>query len=308
MQLSKIKKINPRDIWKHEALDFTKWLSKEENISLLCDELDLNLENISSEASAGRYNVDIVADDIDSKSKVIIENQLEPTDHKHLGQLLTYASAFDASIIIWLVTDYTEEHRQAIDWFNRNMTDSISFFLVQIEVLKIDDSSPAPRFNIISEPNNWSKNIKKSNSGDTVSDLKLLQKDFWAELKNYTTNEKPSLSFGRTPRAQHWYNISFGTSRCHIALTMNTSKNYIGCEIYIRNDMELYNEFFKNKDAIENSIGSDLEWMELPNATASRILSKHHCNPKDKNKWKDYFKWCSDEVEKFSSEFIKYVN
>ena len=89
---------------------------------------------------------------------------------------------------------------------------------------------------------------------------------------------------------------------------MNTSKNYIGCEIYIRNDMQLYNEFFKNKDAIENSIGSDLEWMELTNATASRILSKHHCNPKDKNKWNDYFKWCSDEVEKFSSEFIKYVN
>ena len=106
MKLSKVKKLNPRDIWKHEALDFTQWLVKEENIDNLCEVLDLNLENIKAESSAGRYNVDIVADEVDNNCKVIIENQLESTDHKHLGQLLTYASAFDASIIIWLVTDF----------------------------------------------------------------------------------------------------------------------------------------------------------------------------------------------------------
>ena len=178
MKLSKIKKVNPRNIWKHEALDFTAWLKQEENLNLLCEELDLNLENIKSEDGAGRYNVDITADDADTGRKVVIENQLESTDHKHLGQILTYASAFDASIIIWLVTDYTEEHRQAIDWFNRNMSDSISFFLIQLEVYQIEDSPNAPKFNIISEPNNWGKAIKKSNSGDTISDLKLMQKEF----------------------------------------------------------------------------------------------------------------------------------
>ena len=149
MKLSRITKINPREIWKHEALDFTQWLAKDENIEILCEELELNLENIKPEAAAGRYNVDIVADDIDTKRKVIIENQLESTDHKHLGQLLTYASAYDASIIVLLVTDYTEEHRQVIDWFNRNISESISFFLVQIEVYRIGESDPAPKFNII---------------------------------------------------------------------------------------------------------------------------------------------------------------
>ena len=307
MKLSKVTKINPRDIWKHEALDFTQWLVKEENIDNLCEVLDLNLENIKAEGSAGRYNVDIVADEIDNNCKVIIENQLESTDHKHLGQLLTYASAFDASIIIWLVTDFTEEHRQAIDWFNRNINENISFFLIQIEVIKIDESQPAPVFKIISEPNNWGKNIKKSSSGDKISDLKLMQKDFWAELKSYATKNKPNLSFGRTPRAQHWYNISFGTSRCHIALTINTTKNYIGCEIYIRNDMALFENFSKNKEKINEEIRSDLEWMELPNATASRIQSKLHCDPKDKEKWDTYFEWCVNEVSKFSSAFIKYV-
>lgn len=307
MKLSKVKKLNPRDIWKHEALDFTQWLVKEENIDNLCEVLDLNLENIKAESSAGRYNVDIVADEVDNNCKVIIENQLESTDHKHLGQLLTYASAFDASIIIWLVTDYTEEHRQAIDWFNRNISESISFFLIQIEVIKIDDSQPAPVFKIISEPNNWGKNVKKSSSGDKVSDLKLMQKDFWSDLKTYATKNRPNLSFGRTPRAQHWYNISFGTSRCHIALTINTTKNYIGCEIYIRNDMKLFENFYKNKDEIKNNIQSELEWMELPDATASRIQSKFHCDPKDKSKWDNYHEWCVSEVSKFSSEFIKFV-
>tara|TARA_B100001057_G_scaffold455952_1_gene502898 strand:- start:656 stop:1582 length:927 start_codon:yes stop_codon:yes gene_type:complete len=307
MKLSKIQTIKPREIWKHEALDFTQWLAKEDNINILCETLDLNIENIKTESAAGRYNVDIVADDIDNNCKVIIENQLETTDHKHLGQLLTYASAFDASVIIWLVTDFTEEHRQAIDWFNRHISDSISFFLVQIQVIKIDDSSPAPLFNIISEPNNWGKSIKKSNSGDAISNTKLLQKDFWAELKDYAKNKSISINLGRTPRPQHWYNISFGSSRCHICLTMNTSKKYIGCEIYIRDDMNLYNIFYKNKESIESNIKSELIWKDLPNATASRIQTIYECNPEDRSQWNEYFEWCTNEIQKFADEFSKYI-
>ncbi len=306
-KLSRITKINPREIWKHEALDFTQWLAKEENISVLCEELELNLENIKPEASAGRYNVDLVADDIDSKRKVIIENQLESTDHKHLGQLLTYASAYDASIIIWVVTDYTEEHRQAIDWFNRNISESISFFLVQIEVYKIGNSDAAPKFNIICEPNNWGKTVKSSEAGNTLSDLKLLQKEFWDGLKEYAHKHKTTANFGRTPKPQHWYNISFGTSRCHIALTLNTQKGYVGCEIYIRNDKALFDTFHKNQETIEREIGEQLEWMELPDATASRILLCYDGNPKERERWNEYFNWCITVVEKFSKVFKKYV-
>lgn len=307
IKLSRITRINPSEIWKHEALDFTQWLAKEENISVLCEELELNLENIKPEASAGRYNVDLVADDIDSKRKVIIENQLESTDHKHLGQLLTYASAYDASIIIWIVTDYTEEHRQAIDWFNRNISEGISFFLVQIEVYKIGDSDAAPKFNIICEPNNWGKTVKSSEAGNTVSDLKLLQKEFWDSLKEYAHEHKSSANFGRTPKPQHWYNISFGTSRCHIALTLNTQKGYVGCEIYIRNDKALFDTFHKNHEVIEKEIGAQLEWMELPDATASRVLLTYQGNPKERKRWEEYFKWCIMTVEKFSKVFKSYL-
>lgn len=305
--LSRITKVNPREIWKHEALDFTQWLAKEDNISILCEELGLNLENVKPEVSAGRYNVDLVADDIDSKRKVIIENQLESTDHKHLGQIITYASAHDASIIIWIVTDYTEEHRQAIDWFNRNMSEGIRFFLIQIEVYKIGDSSPAPKFNIICEPNNWGKTLKSSEGGNSVSELKLLQKAFWDELKEYTHKHNSRVNFSRTPQPQHWYNISFGTSKCHIALTLNTQKSYIGCEIYIRNNKNLFDSLLNNKIEIEQELGENLDWMELPDATASRILLTHPANLKDKKNWQSYFEWCVSIVEKFSQVFKKRV-
>lgn len=307
MKLSRITKVNPREVWRHEALDFTQWLAKEENIAVLCEELEINLENIKPEASAGRYNVDIVADDIDTKRKVIIENQLEPTDHKHLGQILTYASAYDASVIIWVVTDYTEEHRQAIDWFNRNISENISFFLVQIEVYKIGDSEPAPKFNIICEPNNWGKTIKSSGTGDAVSATKLLQMEFWEGLKTYASANGTRVSFSHTPQPKHWFNISIGTSRCHIALTVNTQKGYVGCEVYIRNDKALYETFYKNKEKIESSVGAELEWMELPDATASRILLTKKGNPKDRKQWDEYYSWCVATVEKFNLAFKAYL-
>ncbi len=308
VKLARITKVNPREVWKHEALDFTQWLAKEENISVLCEELEINLENVKPEAAAGRYNVDLVADDIDTKRKVIIENQLEPTDHKHLGQLLTYASAYDASIIIWVVTDYTEEHRQAIDWFNRNISENISFFLVQIEVYKIGESDPAPKFNIICEPNNWGKTVKKSGTGDAVSATKLLQMEFWEGLKAYASTRSTKVNFSHAPQPKHWFNISMGTSRCHIALTLNTQKSYIGCEIYIRNDKSLYDTFYKNKDKIEASIGSELEWMELPDATASRILITLKTNPKDRKSWNDSFDWCTRTVELFNNTFRSFTS
>lgn len=307
MKLSKITKVNPREVWKHEAHDFTQWLVKKENIEILADELELSLDNVIAEAAAGRYNVDIVADEVDLKCKVIIENQLESTDHKHLGQILTYASAYDASVIVWVVTDYTEEHRQAIDWFNRNMHEGISFFLVQVEVYRIGDSDAAPKFNIICEPNNWSKTIKNSSAGDVVSATKLIQMEFWEGLKSFASKRNMSVSLTHTPQPKHWFNIAIGTSQCHIALTLNTQKERLGCEIYIRNNSKLYQRLASKKDAIETQIGESLEWLELPEATASRILLLKDGNPKDRANWEDYFDWFCSKSDAFYRAFKPYI-
>jgi len=309
-KLGTLKTVDLRSVWGHEALDFTRWLAKEENIALLAEELDIDIENIKPEESAGRYSVDILADEVSSKRKVIIENQLEATDHKHLGQILTYASAHDASIIIWIVKDYTEEHKQAIDWFNRHMPEQIAFFLVQIELWQIGSSEPAPKFNIISQPNSWAKTLKNATSSEkgNPSELKLLQQRFWQSLKEYVNklDTKSSINYGRTPRPQHWYDISFGTSKANISLTFNSKQNQIGCELYIKNDEAIYKAIEKDKESIEKSLGDDIQFMDLPESAAFRIIKYHSCSPTDENQWDNYFQWLNEQAEKFQKTFKKY--
>ena len=132
MKLAKLEKVDLRKAWKHEAYDFTNWLSKEEHLQLLSDEIGLNLELIETEASVGRYSVDILAKEMHADKKVIIENQLETTDHDHLGKIITYASGYDAETIIWIVKDVREEHKQAIDWLNSISGDTINFFAIYL--------------------------------------------------------------------------------------------------------------------------------------------------------------------------------
>ena len=299
-----------RSVWGHEALEFTRWLAMEENINFLTDELDLEIENMKPEESAGRYSVDILADEVNTKRKVIIENQLEPTDHKHLGQLLTYASAHDASIIIWIVKDYTEEHKQAIDWFNRHMPEEISFFLIKIELWKIGNSHPAPKFNIISQPNNWAKTLKKASSQykGNPSELKLLQQRFWQSLKEYVNQQsvKSKVNYGRTPRPQHWYDISFGTSKAHLSLTFNSRTKQLGCELYIKSDESIYMKIEADKVAVESELGQDIEFMDLPEKGAFRIIKTYPCDLFDENKWPAYFEWLDGQAQKFQKVFKRY--
>lgn len=304
--LSKISKVHPRDVWAHEAYDFTKWLAAEENISLLSDELQIQFENVRIESAAGRYFVDIVADVADNGGKVIIENQLETTNHRHLGQLITYASAFDAKFILWVVTDFNEEHRQAIDWLNRNISENTNFFLIQVEVYRIDDSRPAPKFTVISEPNNWGRVIKSSASGNEVSDTKLLQHEFWEQLIEVGRNES-HLSYGSKARPQHWYNLSFGTSRAHITLTTNTQKSLVGVGIYITNDKPLFDLLAQQKEDIEAEVGMKLNWMRREEATACRINTTTGIDITKREQWQQANQWLIQSADSFAKAFSKRI-
>ncbi|WP_346855405.1 DUF4268 domain-containing protein [uncultured Draconibacterium sp.] len=306
-ELGTLQKIDLRKVWTHEAHDFTQWLAEEEHIKLLVDELDIEIENIKPEASTGRYNVDIVADEVDTGKKVIIENQLEYTDHKHLGQLLTYASGWDASIIIWIVKDYREEHKQAIDWFNRHMPETISFFLVQIELWQIGTSKVAPKFNIVAQPNDWAKTVKVSGGQNLVSELKLQQQEFWTQFKEYANNNNTSLSLNGKAKPQHWYNINIGTSRAYITLVFHSKNNLVGSEVYIPKDDLLFQQLYAKKDKIEQLLGFDLDWQELPEKTASRIRAFKSCDPTNMEEWQEQFEWLQQTTEKLHKVFKKYI-
>lgn len=305
-KLETIKKIELRKAWNHEAEDFTKWLSEPENIGLLSNEIGIDIKLVQVEANVGRYNVDILAEEENTGRKIIIENQLEFTNHDHLGKLITYASGYNAGIIVWIVKDVREEHRQAIDWLNEHTDEDIYFFLVKIELWQIGDSPFASKFDIISKPNDWAKAVKESFHRAELTETKIQQLEFWNKLKDYGSNKGSRLSFTKT-YPQHWYNFSIGSAKAHLSLVMNTKNNLITCELWIPNDKELFKHLFANKGKIESEIGNKLEWKELPDKKASKINISTSAYIEKVEKWDLYFDWLLKEAEMFKKVFSKYL-
>lgn len=293
-----------RDVWPHEALDFTKWLALEENLDVLSEEIGIDIKLIGTEVSVGKFNVDILAEEENTGHKIIIENQLEDTDHDHLGKIITYASGHDAKVIVWVVRDAREEHRQAIEWLNSHTDDEIGFFLIKIELYKIDESSPAPKFEIICKPNEWAKTVKTNSSGDALSNTKLQQLEFWENFKDFVRATDKAIRL-QSSRPQHWFDISMGSSEAHVALTVNTREDLIGCEVYINKNKDLYNFLVERKSQIENEIGEVAIWVDA--AKASRIkISKKVNGIFNESEAKDNFDWLYKKTILFQNTFSKY--
>ena len=277
-----------RSVWPHEANDFTKWLAQEENLTLLGDAIDIELELEERESSVGSFNVDIFAKEVGTNRRVIIENQLEDTNHDHLGKLITYASGKGAEVIVWVVKRARDEHRQAIEWLNQHTDSNIGFFLLEIELWQIGDSEKAPRFNIVEKPNDWTKTMK---SIEGLSNTDLLKLEFWTGFNDAMSNNSDfTRNFhARKASPQHWYDLSIGSSAYHVGLTINTQKQNIGTEIYINDDKELFERFKMHKDEISTMLNSEVEWREAKKAC--RIFITTNINPKKRDCWPKAYNW-----------------
>ena len=182
MQLGKLKEIDIRKVWQHEQYDFSKWLSSENNLKELGDILNLSLTDVETEKFVGNYRCDILCKDEITGKVVLIENQLEPSNHDHLGKIITYSSGLDASVVVWIVQNAREEHASAIEWLNKHTDNEVSFFLIEIHAYTIGNSDPAPQFKIIEQPNDFNKNIKLTSfsskyfakSGSTVFNITFI--------------------------------------------------------------------------------------------------------------------------------------
>lgn len=302
MKLGKVEKLTIREQWKNEEYDFTPWLAQQENIQLLGDEINLDLEVEGTEVSIGSYKADIVAREGSGRT-VIIENQLEKTDHKHLGQIITYASGIEAEIIIWVCSQVTHEHRQAIDWLNEVTRADIAFFACEIELWKIGDSLAAPKFNLVASPNDWAKVVKTTVNNGELSETKKAHLDFWNAFKTYMEESGTSLKL-RQARPQHWFNLAVGRSKFNIALTTNTQSKQIGCEIYIRGEKakEAFSQLEQQKEEIEAILGQ-LEWHELPDGQDCRIKISRDGDSKNRHQWHDLHSWLKVESEAFLEVF-----
>ena len=271
--LATIHRVDIRGVWSNEAADFTPWLA--ENIGVLGDALGMNLELDAQEASVGSYSLDILARDGNGR-QVVIENQLESTDHTHLGQLLTYAAGFDANVIVWIARNYRDEHREALDLLNRRTGEDTEFFGVEVELWQIDDSRPAVNFNLVATPNEWrretARNVRRPSNASEKGER---YRKFYQELID-TLREEHSFTKARKAQPDNWYLYSARSRQGVQYGTTFDSRGRARVELYIDTtdrdwNERLFDQLEERKGELESEIGETLEWERLGGRRSSRI-------------------------------------
>lgn len=287
--LDKLKKVELRDVWPHEALGFTRWLSEESNLAILSSAVGIELELIETESSAGSFNVDIYAQEADTGRKVIIENQLEDTNHDHLGKIITYAAGKGAQVVIWIVRHARDEHRQAIEWLNAHTDDEAAFLLVEIEVWSIGDSLPAPRFNVVEQPNEWARAVKASEGMSETDKIKLAYWTRYREVAEATPEFMKEFS-PRKPAKNHWSTLSCESSAYHMALLIDTQGGRTGVEFYVPDDKEIGHRAIANVAIFEQRLGLKAKVFDATKASGIRLYKTGRAVRTQQDKWDDFIK------------------
>jgi hypothetical protein len=287
----RLQRVDLRDGWLSEATEFTPWLAQADNLDSLSEAIGLELELEAQERNVGPFRADILCKDVSTGHWVLIENQLERTDHTHLGQLLTYAAGLQAVTIVWIAARFTEQHRATLDWLNEITDDRFNFFGLEIELWRIGDSLSAPKFSVVSKPNEWSRDVTsaaRSIEAEPLSETKGLQLSFWAALRARLENELPGLKF-RKPFPQHWYDFSMGRAGYWLSATLNSRERRAGVEFNMNNSKERKRNFealLERKDELQREFGQELQWMNLPDRNSSRVaIYLTGIDPLDEDNW-----------------------
>jgi hypothetical protein len=269
--LGHLDQVDPRAIWRHEARDFTPWLLA--NANRLGEALGLDLELTTAEHAVGGFALDLIGRDLATGQVVIIENQLADSNHTHLGQLLTYAAGTAAATIIWITTRLREEHRQALIWLNQQTSEDTHFFGVELQVVRIGDSAPAPLFKIVAEPNDWQKAVKRS-ADETASGRGGLYAQFWDRYLARVRRKHAGWRTGR-PLSQSWMWMTAPIKSCGLSPAF-TSGGRIRHELYVdaatpELSFARFEFLLAQKDVLEQAYGRPLTWEPLPDKRACRI-------------------------------------
>ncbi|MCF8336448.1 MAG: DUF4268 domain-containing protein [Bacteroidales bacterium] len=295
--LGHIKIIDAHELWKNEARDFTPWLA--DNAQQLSEAIGIPIEIDSTEKDVGDFNLDIYGTIEGTDKRVAIENQLEYSDHKHLGQIITYAAGLDASVVIWITPNIRQEHKDAVDWLNDISSDEVSFFLVRPEVLRIDQSKPAARFIVEAQPSDFLNKVKQF-LGTEEGPRHRYRRQFWQEFLDYLAKNGVDWAKNRKTTKDTWLYSAGGKTgvSANIAMAQN---NQIRVEIYLDNpeteiNQKRYQILLDNKDKVEEALGTkNLSWEPLGNRKASRVaVYRDHDKERvlnDENYKKELFAW-----------------
>lgn len=294
--LGRLEKVDLRGIWPNEATSFTPWLAQEANLKLLGDAIGADLALEQQEQSVGPFRADLLCKDTASDQWVLIENQIERTDHGHLGQLITYAAGLHAVTIVWVAARFTDEHRAALDWLNDVTGESISFFGLEVELWRIGDSPAAPKFNVVSKPNQFVKRVATERQGVNPGNAKYVE--YWQAFKDFA--EACSKVIRPTkPGPQYWTNISIGRTGYHLRAMALMRDRYVMVDLVVYNDADgqTLQRLAAYRSELEALVPGAV-WNEKPGRKESAIeFRRKDFDPNDTEQWPQQHQWMLATLE-----------
>lgn len=307
MEIGKLKEVELRNLWKHEQYDFSGWLAESENIELLNDVLGLTLTDVSKEIYVGSYRCDLAAIDEATGIRVIIENQLENSNHEHLGKIITYASGLDAQVIVWIVKHAKEEHISAIEWLNNNTNNNVNFFLIELHAYKINESLPAPYFKVIEKPNGFIKFSKNENRETVLNRSQSERLEFWNKFNEILADKGQPFNM-RKATTDAWYDVAIGSSSARIVIDLVNKEGYIRIGLFITNNYEIFDKLHENKELIESELGLKLEWVRECRGNACRVkYNLEGLNYDDHSNYDELINKTIDIASKMQKIFKKHI-
>ncbi len=311
--LGRLSKVDLRRVWTSEASGFTPWLALEENLAVLGETLGIELELEAQEKAVGPFRADILCRDIGSGAWVLIENQLERTDHSHLGQLLTYASGLEAATIIWIAARFNDEHRSTLDWLNKITEERFRFFGLEVELWRIGESPAAPKFNVISKPNDWSRSVAQGKRALDLDDLpavKAMQLEYWTAFNDVLGEARGRVPGNRKAQAQPWMSYAIGRTGFSLNSVMSRPKRRVGVEVYMSGPKAkaFFHQLREQKDEVESQLEYGLKREELPAGTDSRISNYlNDLDPEARSDWPRQHEWLATKLNELHGAFSERV-
>jgi hypothetical protein len=315
----RLERVDPRATWTTEASHFTPWLAQPDNLRLLGDTIGIDLELEAQEKSVGPFRADILCKDTVTGSWVLIENQLERTDHTHLGQLITYAAGLKAATIVWIAHPFTEEHRAALDWLNQITDSRFNFFGREIELWRIGPAPIAPKFNVVCKPNDWSKTVTEGAArveSEALTDSKALQLQFWTAFREYVLTQGSRLKPTKA-LPQNWMNMAIGRSGFNLSTvasfwdseTESYKSNEIRAELVITGaHAKIYFAALETeKEVIATELGYALSWHNPENSRMCRLYVRKAVNLRDQQTWLEQHHWLLERLEDMHRVFAPRV-
>lgn len=308
-RLGRLQPVPLREVWAHEALDFTPWLLA--NPEVLGEALDMDLEIGSAEHPVGDYSLDLIGTDLRTGRSVVIENQLEATDHSHLGQLLTYAGGTDAANIVWVARTFREEHRSALDWLNSRTDTETCFFGVEVSAVRIGTSAPAPLLRVVAQPNDWGKTVRsvtQSREGGS-SDRAVLYGQFWERYLAALNETGLGWTRARKGPKQNWFETSSRVSGA--AYGVSFTRGRLRSELYLGHphaatNTSRYQHLLQAREAIEAAYGAGLVYEPLDGRQSCRIADyREDASLETMAEWGSYIAWFIDSQRRLRSAIQK---